>query len=123
MNTAMQDLKFIDIPDSNKLLLEHGVGGASKELESGKVAAENHRGEILQLVNEKLTSSQVNLLCFSLGGGSGAGSCETLVDVMSSLGKPLVVITVLPMDTEDVQTKSNALETFQVSHICSNQKD
>ena len=112
VNTAMQDLKFIDIPDSNKLLLEYGLGGAAKEIEIGRAAAESHRGEILQLINEKLQSSQVNVLCLSLGGGSGAGSCETLVDVMASLGKPLVVITVLPMDTEDAQTKANALETL-----------
>lgn len=112
VNTAMQDLKYIDIPDSNKLLLEHGLGGAAKEIEIGRVAAENHRGEILQLINEKLQNSQINMLCLSLGGGSGAGSCETLVDVLANLGKPLVVITVLPMDTEDAQTKSNALETL-----------
>jgi len=112
VNTAMQDLKFIDIPDSNKLLLEYGLGGAAKELEIGKAAAESHRGEILQLVNEKLAESQVNVLCLSLGGGSGAGSCETMVDLLSEIGKPLVVITVLPMDTEDSQTKSNALETL-----------
>ena len=112
VNTAMQDLKFIDIPDSNKLLLEYGLGGAAKEIEIGRAAAEEHRGEILQLINEKLQGSQVNVLCLSLGGGSGAGSCETLVDVMAGLGKPLVVITVLPMDTEDAQTKANALETL-----------
>lgn len=112
INTAMQDLKYIDIPDSNKLLLEYGLGGAAKEIEIGKAAAEAHRGEILQLINDKLASSQVNVLCFSLGGGSGAGSCETLVDLLADSGKPLVVITVLPMDTEDSQTKSNALETL-----------
>lgn len=112
INTAMQDLKFIDIPDSNKLLLEYGLGGAAKEIEIGRAAAEGHRGEILQLVNEKLQSAQVNVLCLSLGGGSGAGSCETLVDVLASQGKPLVVMTVLPMDTEDAQTKANALETL-----------
>jgi cell division GTPase FtsZ len=112
VNTAMQDLKFIDIPDSNKLLLEYGLGGAAKEIEIGRAAAESHRGEILQLVNEKLQNSQVNVLCLSLGGGSGAGSCEPLVEVLSSLGKPLVVMTVLPMDTEDAQTKANALETL-----------
>ena len=112
INTAMQDLKFIDIPDSNKLLLEYGLGGAAKEIEIGRAAAEEHRGEILQLINEKLQGSQVNVLCLSLGGGSGAGSCETMVEVLSSLGKPLVVITVLPMDTEDAQTKANALETL-----------
>lgn len=112
INTAMQDLKFIDIPDSNKLLLEYGLGGAAKEIEIGKAAAESHRGEIMQLVNEKLSNAQVNVLCLSLGGGSGAGSCETLVELLSEMGKPLVVITVLPMDTEDAQTKSNALETL-----------
>lgn len=112
VNTAMQDLKFIDIPDSNKLLLEYGLGGAAKEIEIGRAAAEAHRGSVLDLVNDKLANSQVNLLCLSLGGGSGAGSCETLVELLSELGKPLVVITVLPMDTEDGQTKSNALETL-----------
>lgn len=112
VNTAMQDLKFIDIPDSNKLLLEYGLGGAAKEMEIGKSAAEAHRGEISQLLAEKLSNSQVNVLCLSLGGGSGAGSCETLIDILSATGKPLVVMTVLPMDTEDAQTKTNALETL-----------
>ena len=112
INTAIQDLKFIKIQDSNKLLLEYGLGGAAKEIEIGKAAAESHRGEIAQLINDKLSNSQVNLLCLSLGGGSGAGSCETLVDILSETGKPLVVITVLPMDTEDSQTKHNALETL-----------
>jgi cell division GTPase FtsZ len=112
INTAIQDLKYINIPDANKLLMEYGLGGAAKEIEIGRAAAEGHRGQILQMLNEKITNSQVNLLCLSLGGGSGAGSCETLVDVMSSLGKPLVVITVLPMDNEDAQTKTNALETL-----------
>jgi cell division GTPase FtsZ len=112
VNTAMQDLKFIDIPDSNKLLLEYGLGGAAKEIEIGKAAAEAHRGEITQLINDKLSGSHVNVLCLSLGGGSGAGSCETMVELLVEQGKPLVVITVLPMDTEDAQTKSNALETL-----------
>jgi cell division GTPase FtsZ len=112
INTAMQDLKYIDVPDANKLLLEYGLGGAAKEIEIGKAAAEAHREEIIQLINDKIGNSQVNVLCLSLGGGSGAGSCETLVDILSEMGKPLVVMTILPMDTEDAQTKSNALETL-----------
>lgn len=112
VNTAMQDLKYIDIPDSNKLLLQHGLGGAAKELDIGRAAAESHRGEINNLVADHLANAQVNVLCLSLGGGSGAGSCETLVELLSNTGKPLVVITVLPMDTEDAQTKANALETL-----------
>jgi cell division GTPase FtsZ len=112
INTAMQDLKFIDIPDSNKLLLEFGVGGASKELEIGRSAAEAHRGEITQLINDKLAASQVNVLCLSLGGGSGAGSCDTLVDLLSAQGKPLIVLAALPMENEDAHAKSNSLETL-----------
>src|ERR1700720_623915 len=32
INLAQQDLKLIGLPDTNKLLLEYGIGGASKEL-------------------------------------------------------------------------------------------
>ena len=71
-NTAMQDLKFINIPDANKLLLQYGVGGASKELEIGAAAAEMHKNAISELISDKLSNSQVNILCLSLGGGSGA---------------------------------------------------
>lgn len=112
INTAMQDLKHIDIPDANKLLLEGTLGGAAKEMEIGKQTAEANRTGIAELIDVKLATSQLNILCLSLGGGSGAGSCETLVDVLANTGKPLVVITVLPMDTEDAQTKSNAIETL-----------
>lgn len=111
-NTALQDLKHLVLPDSNKLLLEYGAGGAAKELEIGKAAAELHRAEIAELINNKLSSSQVNILCLSLGGGSGAGSCETMVELLLETGKPLVVMTILPMDTEDAQSKSNALVTL-----------
>lgn len=112
INTAQQDLKFINIPDSNKLLLEHGLGGAAKDLNIGKEAAEKYRTQITELVNTQLADSQVIILALSLGGGSGAGSCETMVDILSATGKPLCVITVLPMDSEGAQTKSNALQTL-----------
>lgn len=123
INTAMQDLKFIDIPDSNKLLLEYGVGGASKELAIGAAAAEANRGEIANLLHDKLSGSKINVLCLSLGGGSGAGSCDTLIDILSEIGKPVVVMTVLPMDTEDALAKSNALETLsKLSSYAKNKK-
>jgi cell division GTPase FtsZ len=123
INTAMQDLKNISLDDSNKLLLDYSLGGAAKELEIGKAAAEMHRSAIAQLVSDKLSTSQINLLCLSLGGGSGAGSCETMVEVLSETGKPLAVITILPMDTEDAQTKQNALETLaKLTHLAQSKK-
>lgn len=112
LNTAQQDLKYIDIPEQNKLLLEYGLGGAAKEMDIGKAAAEKHLKQIKDLVSDKLSEAQVYLLCLSLGGGSGAGSCEPIIDLLYSLNKPVLVITVLPMDTEDTQTKNNALQTL-----------
>lgn len=112
INTASMDLKFITIPDSNKLLLEYGLGGASKDLEIGRAAAEQHHDAIRELIVDKLSDCQVFTLCTSLGGGSGAGSVETLVDIMNEIGKPIIVIAALPMSNEDPVTKSNSLETL-----------
>lgn len=112
INTASMDLKYIQIPDSNKLLLEYGLGGASKDMEIGKAAAEQHRDAIKEIVSDKLGDTQVFVLCTSLGGGSGAGSVETIVEVMNELGKPIIVIAALPMSNEDPVTKSNSLETL-----------
>jgi cell division GTPase FtsZ len=112
INTAKQDLEHIELPESNKLLLNYGLGGSAKELEIGQAAAETHRDAINELVNTKLGDAQMLLFCTSLGGGSGAGSAETIVDILSKMGKPIAVITVLPQSTDDSQTKHNALKTL-----------
>ena len=111
-NTASQDLEHIKLPEENKYLLQYGLGGAAKEMDIGREAAETHRDAINELIQSKLANCQVFMLCLSLGGGSGAGSCETMIDIMSNIGKPLIVITVLPMANDDAQTKRNALETL-----------
>ena len=112
VNTATQDLKFIEIPEANKLLLDHGLGGAAKDLEIGYSAAETHKDAINEIVNKKLGHNQLLLFCTSLGGGSGAGSAEVIVDVLSKFECPVVVITVLPQSSDDAQTKHNALVTL-----------
>lgn len=111
-NTAPQDLEHIKLPDANKFLLQHGLGGAAKEMEIGREAAEAYKDDINALIQDKLSDSQIFMLCLSLGGGSGAGSCETMIDILSALGKPVIVMTVLPMANDDAQTKRNALETL-----------
>jgi cell division GTPase FtsZ len=111
-NTAPQDLEQIDVPEDNKYLLEFGIGGAAKDTEIGHNAAERHRDGITNLVVDKLSDAQVYILCLSLGGGSGAGSHDVMIEVLAATGKPIVVITVLPMSTEDAQTKQNAINTL-----------
>lgn len=111
-NTARQDLEHIKIPEENKYLLDYGFGGAAKEIEIGKSAAEVHKELITEAVRISLSESQIFLLCLSLGGGSGSGSAETMIEILSSFEKPIIVVTVLPSSNEDVKSKKNALETL-----------
>lgn len=112
INTAMQDLKLLNVPDSNKLVINAGIAGAAKELSIGAEAAEANKDIIIDLLKDKLGDCHINILCTSLGGGSGAGSTEVLVDILSDFGRPVIVIAALPMDNDDAQTKHNALETL-----------
>lgn len=112
MNTAETDLKSIEIPDSNKLLLNGTSGGAGKDRAIGASVAEANRGEILDMVNNRLKDAPMFVLCSSLGGGSGSGSLDTLISVLSEVGKPIVCYVVLPLDSEDLKTKSNALDAL-----------
>lgn len=111
-NTARQDLEHIKIPEGNKYLLNYGFGGAAKEIEIGKSAAEAHRELISEAIRVSLSETEMFLLCLSLGGGSGSGSADTMIEILSSFEKPILVITVLPSSNEDVKSKKNALETL-----------
>ena len=42
INTAMQDLKHIAIPEKQKLFLDYALGGAGKDLDTGQAAAETY---------------------------------------------------------------------------------
>jgi len=112
MNTATQDLVHIDIPEENKLFLDLGIQGAAKDLARGEEAALNYREKIQKLIHDKLGSAQVFIICSSMSGGSGAGSLPVIIDIVNNMGKPVVMLAVLPMVSEDVKAKSNALETL-----------
>lgn len=112
-NTAKQDLEHINLPNTSKCLLDYGLGGASKDPQIGHEAAASHRDFIAAKINDQLGDCQVFVFCTSLGGGSGGGSIDVMLDVMASLEKPIVVMTVLPMTNEDAQTKKNTLEALK----------
>ena len=112
LNTAPQDLENIKVPETNKLLLDFGLGGAAKDLSIGHDAADAYRSAINQLIVRNLSDAQVFIFCTSLGGGSGAGSVEVVVDILSQLGKPVIMLTVLPKASEDAQLKHNAWQTL-----------
>lgn len=112
INTAKQDLDFIKIPQNNKYLLQYGIGGSAKTLSIGKEAVEQYRDEVTEFINDRLSECSVFVLTFSLGGGSGSGSAQPLIDILSGFGKPIVIIAILPMVSEDAQAKQNSLETL-----------
>lgn len=112
INTATQDLKHVAIPEDNKLFLDYALGGASKNLMIGSAAAEEYADEILAFMQDKFEDSEVMMLCISGGGGSGSGSAEVMVRLLSQLDKPLSVLFVLPMSSEDSLSKHNAVQTL-----------
>ena len=112
INTAMQDLKHIAIPEKQKLFLDYALGGAGKDLDTGQAAAETYSEQILKHLEENFADNEVLMLCISGGGGTGSGAAETMVNLMTQLGKPLSVLYVLPMASEDSLSKHNAIQTL-----------
>ncbi len=113
MNTATQDLEFIQVPDNRKLFLPFALGGAGKELDNGRAAIEQNNQIILDKVNSLFDDKhEMILLAVSGGGGTGSGGAESMVELLSTLGKPVGVIYVLPMDSEDSLSKHNAVTTL-----------
>ena len=112
INTAMQDLKHINIPEGQKLFLDYALGGAAKDLETGRAAAEEYATQISNHLDENFEDCEVLMLVVSGGGGSGSGSAETMVNIMGQFGKPLSVLYVLPLSSEDVLAKHNSIQTL-----------
>lgn len=112
INTATQDLKHVHIPESQKLFLDYALGGAGKDLDTGQAATETYADEILNFVDSNFEDNEILMLAISGGGGTGSGSAETMVKLMSQLGKPLSVLYVLPMASEDTLAKHNSIQTL-----------
>ena len=113
INTATQDLEFISMPEGRKLFLPFALGGAGKELDNGRQAVEQNAELLVSKLGELFgDSNEMMLLAVSGGGGTGSGGAEAMIGLMSTLGKPLGVIYVLPMETEDSLSKHNAVTTL-----------
>jgi cell division GTPase FtsZ len=113
INTATQDLEFIAMPETRKLLLPFALGGAGKELDNGRQAVEQNAETIMAKFGELFGErNEMMLLAVSGGGGTGSGGAEAIIGLMSALGKPVGVIYVLPMETEDALSKHNAVTTL-----------
>jgi cell division GTPase FtsZ len=112
-NTATQDLEHINLPTNKKIFLPFALGGAGKELDNGRQAIEQNGELIISKLNEHFGDNQeMLLLAISASGGTGSGGAEGMIGLMSTLGKPIGVIYILPMESEDALGKHNAVTTL-----------
>jgi len=112
-NTATQDLEHINLPENRKIFLPFALGGAGKELDNGRQAVEQNGELVIDKLNEHFSSSQdMMILAVSGGGGTGSGGAESMLGLMSTLNKPIGVIYILPMESEDALSKHNSVVTL-----------
>jgi cell division GTPase FtsZ len=82
VNTTHHDLDLLDIPDSQKFLMDIGEKGAGKDMERGEKAVQENQQQIMHLATQ-VFGSQVDhiMVCFGAGGGTGSGSVSGLIEV------------------------------------------
>jgi len=112
INTAKQDLDTLSIPEARRLLIDYTISGSGKDIEIGQAAIVNNSEQVAEFVTPILGDCDVAVLTLSLGGGSGSGSAVPMVEMLSELGKPLLVLCALPGSFDDNQSKFNAMETL-----------
>jgi len=112
INTSAQDLKYIEILDNQKLLIQGSLGGTGKDLDLGRELFDENEEAIHQFVEKVADGNDMIYLAMSGGGGTGSSSVETMVPMLFNLGMPVGVIYVLPKATEDAQSKRNTIETL-----------
>lgn len=113
VNTAKQDLEFLNIGEDRKYLVDtNELGGTGKDIDISAQCFEEREEEIREFINEKVGDSEAFVLAISGGGGTGSGSAELLASWLGELGKPVVVIYILPGSFDDSQAKYNAITTL-----------
>jgi cell division GTPase FtsZ len=120
VNTNSQDLAAIGIPESNKLIMDIGTGGAGKDPSRGAAAAKQYYEDVYDLMRKSFGREFDRIMvCVGAGGGTGGGSAKTLVEIAHDIarsfkvetegGKPAVgVIVALPRVAEGGKVNENA---------------
>jgi len=92
VNTAIQDLSKVDVPEDQKVLLNAGEQGAGKDMAKGESAAAGSQQQILDLMKKKFGPVDHIMICVGAGGGSGGGSTLVLVETaklyLTHIGQP-----------------------------------
>jgi cell division GTPase FtsZ len=117
VNTAIQDLTPLKLPDANKFDL--GGGGAGKDPSIALAATEGRDEDFYDLFKRTLGDDlDYVIMCLGAGGGTGAGAWpaihRVLVRYLEENKRPARVgaIVALPKDDEGTRPARNTIETL-----------
>jgi cell division GTPase FtsZ len=119
INTALQDLASIHLPEANKLLLGHG--GAGKQPEVAAAFLAERKEDALDFMRRCFGPSFDRVfITAGLGGGTGAGMVVPLVSIVQELQAALRlpatkigIIAALPKNSEGAKSSANAYRVLQ----------
>lgn len=120
VNTTPHDLAGVAIPDANKLVMDMGEGGAGKDPIKGQEAVKRYYEDVYDLMRRSFGSSFDRIVvCVGAGGGTGGGSCDTIIEIAHDIAEsfkleddgPVVgALVSLPMTSEGQKVNENAME-------------
>lgn len=120
VNTNVQDLAGIGIPEENKLVMDIGEGGAGKDPAKGKKAAEKYRDDIYDLMRRSFGKDFDRIfVCVGAGGGSGSGTAATTINIAREMCDVMKIentvgaIVSLPKINEGKTVNANAHKVVQ----------
>jgi len=126
VNTTWQDLEPLDMDEANKLLMGENRGGAGKDPEQGRTAAEESFEDLMDLMMRRFGEGvEMLYVCVGAGGGSGTGSWPVVMRALKEyakstnierpLYKHLGVIMTLPKRSEGSRVQRNALAAVELA--------
>ena len=82
IGASRNDLDSLDIPQSQKFLMETGKDGTGSNIESCTKAIQQHQQDILHR-SSKIFGTKIDhiMVCFGAGGGTGCGSVVGVIDI------------------------------------------
>lgn len=108
LNTSKEDLDSLKYA-KHKIHIRGGEGASKNRQAVLKLAAESI-DEILGNVTSILTQEYI-MVIFSTGGGTGSGLGPVIASYLISIGRKVVIATILPNEKESPKTCENAYNT------------
>lgn len=118
VNTTIQDLSELKLADKAKLDIG-AARGAGKDPSVAAAIFEERRQDIYDLLRANWGEGvEYGFVCFSAGGGTGAGGFETTIAVVKQYlatnpEARVGIVIALPFDADDQQHARNALSALQ----------